>query len=128
MPVAADAEHHQVHRRLQRRVVGGAHGLEVLGLGIELVVVARRDVDVVQQRPVQHHVAPSLGVGWHAAELVEQEDLGAPERGDAGADSLDDAGVDRFGGGAGRQRDPRGGVVGEQRGEARGDVLGPGLG
>ena len=76
---------------------------------------------------VQHDVAAALGVRRHAAELVEQEDLGAAERGDAGADGLDDAGVDRLGRGAGRQRDAGRRLVGEEGREARGDVLGPGV-
>ena len=117
----------RIQRRLHRRVVGRAHRREILRLGIEAVVARRGQVDMVEQRPVQHDVAAALGVRRHATELVEQEDVRAAERGDAGADGLDDAGVDRLGGGAGRQRDPRGRLVGEKRCEARGDVLGPGV-
>jgi hypothetical protein len=83
---------------------------------------------MVEQGPVQHHVAAALGVGRHPAELVEEEDVRVAERGDPGADGLDDAGVDGFGRGAGWQGDPRGRLVGEKGGEPGGDVLGPVLG
>ena len=64
------------------------------------MVALRRQVDVIEQRPVQHDVATALGVRRHAAELVQQEHVRAAERGDASPDGVDHAGVDRLGRGA----------------------------
>ena len=74
----------------------------------------RGQIDVVEQRPVQHDVAAALGVLRHAAELVEQEDVGAAEGRDAGAHGLDDASINRLGGGAGGQGHAGAGLVGRK--------------
>ena len=52
-----------IERRRHRRVVGRAHRLDVLGFGMQRVVVPRRQVDVIEQLPAQHDVTAALGVG-----------------------------------------------------------------